>query len=60
MEERKTITKYMDAFHYYNKAFQYTLNKATKGKPNRFVIQCNQNNSSGFETWRKLHITYNT
>eukprot|EP00971_Amphidinium_carterae_P342819 6482251-Amphidinium_carterae.2 len=30
----------------------------TKGEPYRFVVQCNDNNSSGFETWRRLRVTY--
>eukprot|EP00971_Amphidinium_carterae_P345587 6486613-Amphidinium_carterae.2 len=52
-EERKTINEYTEAFRYYSKVLQYTLNRATKREPNRFVMQCNHNNSSGFETWRR-------
>eukprot|EP00971_Amphidinium_carterae_P108822 2154822-Amphidinium_carterae.1 len=55
---KKTTDGYTEAFHYYSKALQYTLNKATKGEPYRFVLQCNHNNLSGFETWQRLHITY--
>eukprot|EP00971_Amphidinium_carterae_P230904 4581956-Amphidinium_carterae.2 len=50
--------EYTDAFHYYSRAIQYTLTIVTKGDPYRFVVQCNHNNSSGFETWRRLHVTY--
>eukprot|EP00971_Amphidinium_carterae_P071651 1417133-Amphidinium_carterae.1 len=29
------------------------------GEVYKFVVQCNHNNSSGgFETWRRLHFTY--
>eukprot|EP00971_Amphidinium_carterae_P147633 2926253-Amphidinium_carterae.1 len=56
-EQQDTVTKYTDAFHC-SRALQYTLTKVTKGDPYKFVVQCNHNNSSGFETWRRLHITY--
>eukprot|EP00971_Amphidinium_carterae_P296916 5898565-Amphidinium_carterae.1 len=56
-DERKTINEYHDAFLYYSKVLQCTLNKSTKREPYRFAIQCKQNNSSGFETWRRLHVT---
>eukprot|EP00971_Amphidinium_carterae_P242620 4817293-Amphidinium_carterae.1 len=52
------IDEFTEAFHHYSKALQYTLTKVTKGEPYRFVVQCNHNNSSGFETWRRLHMTY--
>eukprot|EP00971_Amphidinium_carterae_P020064 395380-Amphidinium_carterae.1 len=52
------IKEYNDAFLSYSKVLQYTLTKVTKGEPLRVVIQCNQNNASGFETWRRLHVTY--
>eukprot|EP00971_Amphidinium_carterae_P246277 4891546-Amphidinium_carterae.1 len=32
--------------------------KVMKGEPYKFVVQCNHNNASGFETWRRLHVTY--
>eukprot|EP00971_Amphidinium_carterae_P348727 6490644-Amphidinium_carterae.2 len=35
-----------------------TQTKVTKGEPYRFVVQCNHNNASGFETWRRLRMTY--
>eukprot|EP00971_Amphidinium_carterae_P249369 4949953-Amphidinium_carterae.1 len=57
-EQRSTISEYTEAFNHYSWALQYTLTKVTKGDPYRCVVQCNHNNSSGFETWRRLHITY--
>eukprot|EP00971_Amphidinium_carterae_P008437 166491-Amphidinium_carterae.1 len=57
-EQREAIAEYTEAFNHYSRALQYTLTKVTKGYPYRFVVQCNYNNSSGFETWRRLHITY--
>eukprot|EP00971_Amphidinium_carterae_P064851 1285001-Amphidinium_carterae.1 len=42
----------------YSRALQYALTKVTEGDPYRFVAQWNHNDSSGFETWRRLHITY--
>eukprot|EP00971_Amphidinium_carterae_P117248 2322610-Amphidinium_carterae.1 len=56
--KRKSISVYKEAFHYYSRPLQHTLSKATKGEPHRFVPQCNRTNSSGFETWRQLHATY--
>eukprot|EP00971_Amphidinium_carterae_P070067 1386496-Amphidinium_carterae.1 len=32
--------------------------RVTKAEPYKFVVQCNHNNASGFETWRRLHVTY--
>eukprot|EP00971_Amphidinium_carterae_P245758 4880759-Amphidinium_carterae.1 len=57
--ERKLNSDHKDGFHYYSRLLQYMLNKATKGEPRRFALQCNRNNSSGFETWRQLeHLTH--
>eukprot|EP00971_Amphidinium_carterae_P117329 2324161-Amphidinium_carterae.3 len=55
---RKTISDQKEAFYYYSRMLQYTLNKATKGEPHKYAPQCNTMNSSGFETWRQLHATY--
>eukprot|EP00971_Amphidinium_carterae_P107594 2130790-Amphidinium_carterae.1 len=57
---RRTTSKeqFTEAFNHYSRALQYTLTKVTKGEPYRFVVQCNHNNSSGFETWRRLNMTY--
>eukprot|EP00971_Amphidinium_carterae_P119237 2361863-Amphidinium_carterae.1 len=49
-EQRATIAAYTEAFNYYSKALQYTITKVTKNDPHRFVLQCNHNNSSGFQT----------
>eukprot|EP00971_Amphidinium_carterae_P198032 3930520-Amphidinium_carterae.1 len=57
-QQREQITKFTETFQYYSRALQYTLTKVTKGDPYKFVIQCNHNNASGFETWRRLHVTY--
>eukprot|EP00971_Amphidinium_carterae_P006413 126602-Amphidinium_carterae.1 len=57
-EQRAKIDQFTEAFSHYSRALQYTLTKVTKGEPYRFVVQCNHNNSSGFETWRRLHMTY--
>eukprot|EP00971_Amphidinium_carterae_P242161 4808428-Amphidinium_carterae.1 len=45
-EQRKTINDYTESFHHYSKALYNSSYDA------------NHNNSSGFETWRRLHITY--
>eukprot|EP00971_Amphidinium_carterae_P177554 3521410-Amphidinium_carterae.2 len=58
MTTRKLISDYKEAFYYYSRLLQYTLNKVTKSEPHRFVLQCNGMNSSGFETWRQLHAAY--
>eukprot|EP00971_Amphidinium_carterae_P300674 5974238-Amphidinium_carterae.2 len=57
-DQHKKIDEFTEAFHHYSRALQYTLTKVTKGEPYKFVVQCNHNNSSGFETWRSLHVTY--
>eukprot|EP00971_Amphidinium_carterae_P262189 5200790-Amphidinium_carterae.1 len=57
-EQQEKIDEFTEAFHHYTRALQHTLTKVTKGEPYRFVVQCNYNNSSGFETWRRLHMTY--
>eukprot|EP00971_Amphidinium_carterae_P236610 4696022-Amphidinium_carterae.2 len=59
-DQREIIAAYTEAFkfHQYSRALQYTLTKVMKGKPHRFVLQCNHNNASGFETWRRMHVTY--
>eukprot|EP00971_Amphidinium_carterae_P006414 126603-Amphidinium_carterae.1 len=57
-EPRAKIEQFTEAFNHYSRALQYTLTKVTKGAPYRFVVQCNHNNSSGFGTWRRLHMTY--
>eukprot|EP00971_Amphidinium_carterae_P232711 4618280-Amphidinium_carterae.1 len=57
-EQQASIDEYTEAFLYYNRALQYALTRVTKGEPYRFVVQCNHNNSSRFETWRRLHMTY--
>eukprot|EP00971_Amphidinium_carterae_P218601 4338851-Amphidinium_carterae.1 len=57
-EERKHVNDFTEAFNHYSRVLLYTLTKITKGEVCRLVVQCNQNNSSGFETWRRLHITY--
>eukprot|EP00971_Amphidinium_carterae_P241548 4796186-Amphidinium_carterae.1 len=57
-EQQQKIDEFTEAFHHYSRALQYTLTKVTKGEPYRFVVQCNHNSSSGFETWRRLHTTY--
>eukprot|EP00971_Amphidinium_carterae_P318696 6334712-Amphidinium_carterae.1 len=51
-DQRTKMSEYTEAFHYHSRALQYTLTKVTKGEPHRFVLQCNHNNSSGFEIWR--------
>eukprot|EP00971_Amphidinium_carterae_P345485 6486472-Amphidinium_carterae.1 len=56
--QRKHVNEYKDAFHHYSRVLQYVLTKVTKGEVYRLVVQCNHNNSSGFETWRRLHFTY--
>eukprot|EP00971_Amphidinium_carterae_P163714 3245945-Amphidinium_carterae.1 len=58
-EQQASIDEYTEAFHHYSRALQYTLTKITKVEPYRFVAQCNHDNSSGFKTWRRLHMTYN-
>eukprot|EP00971_Amphidinium_carterae_P293294 5823247-Amphidinium_carterae.1 len=55
-ELHKKIDEFTKAFHH--RALQYMLTKVTKGEPYKFVVQCNHNNSSGLETWRRVHITY--
>eukprot|EP00971_Amphidinium_carterae_P313321 6226820-Amphidinium_carterae.1 len=57
-DQREIITANTEAFHHCSRALQYTLTKVTKGEPHRFVLQCNHNNSSGFETWRRMHTIY--
>eukprot|EP00971_Amphidinium_carterae_P343881 6483932-Amphidinium_carterae.1 len=57
-DERNMISAYKEAFYYSIRVLQYTLNKATKSEPHRFVLQCNRTNSSRFETWRQLHATH--
>eukprot|EP00971_Amphidinium_carterae_P078161 1546253-Amphidinium_carterae.1 len=57
-EERKRITEFTEALHHYSRVLQHILTKITKGELYRLVAQCNQTNSSGFETWRRLHFTY--
>eukprot|EP00971_Amphidinium_carterae_P225770 4477776-Amphidinium_carterae.1 len=42
----------------YSRVMKYTLNKATKEEPHRFVLNSNRLNASGFETWRQPHATY--
>eukprot|EP00971_Amphidinium_carterae_P049491 975006-Amphidinium_carterae.2 len=56
--QRKHVNEYKEAFHHYSRILQYVLTKVTKGEVYRLVVQCNHNNSSGFETWRRLRFTY--
>eukprot|EP00971_Amphidinium_carterae_P126050 2497296-Amphidinium_carterae.2 len=57
-EERESINAHTEAFHHYSRALQYTLRKVTKREPHLFVLQCNHNNASGLETWRRMHTIY--
>eukprot|EP00971_Amphidinium_carterae_P075279 1487934-Amphidinium_carterae.1 len=54
-EQQKHIDEFTEAFNHYSRVLQYILTKVTKGEPYKFVVQCNHNNASGFETWRRLH-----
>eukprot|EP00971_Amphidinium_carterae_P349790 6491226-Amphidinium_carterae.1 len=57
-EQQKTIDNFTEAFNHYSRVLQYILTKVTKGEPYKFVVQCNHNNANRFETWRRLHVTY--
>eukprot|EP00971_Amphidinium_carterae_P085385 1689080-Amphidinium_carterae.1 len=57
-DQQLKIDEFAEAFNHYSRALQYTWTKVTKGEPYRFVVKCNHNNSSGLETWRRLHMTY--
>eukprot|EP00971_Amphidinium_carterae_P277940 5517249-Amphidinium_carterae.1 len=56
--QRQHVNKFKEAFMHYSRVLQYVLTKTTKREVYRLVVQCNHNNSSGFETWRRLHFTY--
>eukprot|EP00971_Amphidinium_carterae_P216571 4299131-Amphidinium_carterae.1 len=54
-DQQKHIDEFTKAFNHYSRVLQNILTKVTKGEPYKFVVQCNHNNASGFETWRRLH-----
>eukprot|EP00971_Amphidinium_carterae_P024473 482456-Amphidinium_carterae.1 len=60
--QRQHIREFKEAFNHYSRVLQYVLTKTMKGEVYRLAVQCNQNNASGFETWRRLvlrlHFTY--
>eukprot|EP00971_Amphidinium_carterae_P274499 5447148-Amphidinium_carterae.1 len=43
---------------YNSRTLQYTLTKATKEKPHKFVQTNIRQNNSGLEAWRALRATY--